>query len=233
MIMMPWGRVGSNLLFSSLSQVVGRIARKFANENLNRLRDPDDQLAWTRTFYTAEDNPPLVGCKQNILSIGDRDKMSDLLAELAVPLIRLRRDNVLKVAVSQLRAEIYGARSLERTGVRVWGVRRDHEPLGPEPLDATRFLEVAAHARLADGMLDSFSPATRTLDIEYKQLQGGGDQAAEQVCEWLGLAVSRKSRPAFVKATPDDLARAVPNLESLRQALLESPLRDLEWMFDE
>jgi hypothetical protein len=233
MIMMPWGRVGSNLFLNSLGQAVGPIARKFANENFNLLRDPDAQLAWTRAFYTAEDGPGLIGCKQNILSVGDREKMSDLLAELAVPLIRLRRVNILKVAISQLRAEIYAARSLEQTGVRVWGVRSDREPLGPEPLDPKRFLQVAAHAKLADELLDAFSPATRTLDIDYKQLQDGGDQAVEQVCVWLGLAMSRKARPAFAKATPDDLAQAVPNLATLRETLRESPLRSLEWMFDE
>jgi hypothetical protein len=233
MIMMPWGRVGSNLIFSSLGQVVGPIARRLVNENFNRLREPGEQLSWTRTFYTAEDNPPLVGSKQNILSVGDREGLSDLLTELSVPLIRLRRENVLKVAVSQLRAEIYAARSLAQTGVRAWGVRADHEPLGPEPLDPQRFLQVATHAKLADGMLNDFSPATRTMNIDYKQLHSGGDQVTAQVCDWLEIPVSRKARPAFKKATPDDLAQAVPNLESLRDALRESPLRGLEWMFDE
>jgi hypothetical protein len=233
MIMMPWGRVGSNLFLNSLGQAVGSIERKLVNENFNLLRDPDAQLAWTRAFYTDEGGPPLIGSKQNILSVGDRDKMSDLLAELAVPLVRLRRENLLKVAVSQLRAEIYAERSLARTGHRVWGVRTDHEPLGPEPLDAKRFLHVATHARRADDMLNAFSPATRIMDIEYRQLGMGGDQVVEAVCAWLGLAAVRKARPAYVKATPDDLARAVPNLASLREALRDSPLRDLEWMFDE
>ena len=232
MIMTPWGRVGSNLFLNSLGQAVGPMAHKFANENFNLLRDPDAQLAWTRAYYTAEDAPDLVGSKQNMLSVGDRAKMSDLLAELAVPLIRLRRVNVLRVAVSLLRAEIYAARSLEQTGVRVWGVRSDREPLGPEPLDPKRFVQVAAHAQFADGLLNAFSPATRTLDIDYRQLEGGGDLAVEQVCDWLGVAVHKKARPAFNKATPDDLAQAVPNLASLRDALRKSPLRSLEWMFD-
>ena len=233
LIMMPWGRVGSNLLINSIGQIAGPIARKFVNENFNLLSDADQQLAWTRTFYTAEDRPPLVGCKQNILSVGDRGRLSDLLAELPVPLIRLRRQNIVKVAVSLLRAEIYAAHSRALTGVAVWGVRSDSEPLRPMPLDAGRFLQVAARANQADAMLAEFSPDTRTLDVEYRQLQDGGAQLAEQVCDWLGLPVSRKARPYFAKATPDDLARAVPNLASLREAMADSPLRDLEWMFDE
>ncbi len=231
--MMPWGRVGSNLLFNSMGQIVGPIPRKFANENFNTLKDADQQLAWTRTFYIAEDRPPLVGCKQNILSVADRGRLSDLLAELTVSLIRLRRENIVKVAISLLRAEIYAARSRALTGVAVWGVRSDSEPLGPTPLDAERFLQVAARARQADAMLAEFSPATRTLDIEYGQLRDGGGRLAEQVCDWLSLPVARKARPYFAKATPDDLASAVPNLAVLREALAASDLRDLEWMFDE
>jgi hypothetical protein len=233
LIMMPWGRVGSNLLFNSIGQRVGPIARKFANENFNLLRDADQQLAWTREFYTAPDRPALVGCKQNILSVGDRGRLSDLLGELSVSLVRLRRRNIVKVAVSLLRAEIYAAQSRARTGVAVWGVRSDCEPLGPTPLDTRRFLEVAARATQADAMLAAFSPATPTLDIEYGQLRDGGGRIAAEVCDWLGLTVSREARPYFIKATPDDLASAVPNLASLREALVASPLRELEWMFDE
>ncbi|MEO8927810.1 MAG: hypothetical protein ABI306_11680 [Caulobacteraceae bacterium] len=233
LIMMPWGRVGSNLLFNSIGQAVGPIARKLANENFNRLRDADAQLAWAREFYTTPDNPPLVACKQNILSIADPGKLSDLLAELAVPLIRIRRENILKVAVSQLRAELYAEQSLALTGVRVWGVRSGREPLGPASLDPERFVQVAVHARRADEMLAAFSPATRTLDIEYGQLREGGDDVAERVCDWLGLEVAKKARPAFAKATPDDLAIAVPNLADLRQALARSPLAELDAMFDE
>ncbi len=233
LIMTPWGRVGSNLLFNSIGQVIGSVERKFVNENFNRLREGDQQLAWTRAFYTAPDNPPLVGCKQNILSVGDPEALGDLVAELGVPLIRLRRANILKVAVSQLRAEIYAEQSRERTGVAAWGVRSDTEPLGPVALDATRFLHVASHARRADDLLARFSPATRTLDLEYRQLQGADNQAAEQVCGWLGLSVTQKARPFFAKATPDDLAAAVPNLASLREALAASPLAELDAMFDE
>ncbi|MGI8839808.1 MAG: hypothetical protein ACR2F8_03340 [Caulobacteraceae bacterium] len=232
LIMMPWGRVGSNLLFNSIGQIVGPIPRKFANENFNTLRDADAQLAWARAFYDGEDRPPLVGCKQNVLSVGDPARLSDLLAELSVSLIRLRRHNIVKVAVSLLRAQIYAAQSRARTGVAVWGVRSDSEPLGPTPLNTAQFIEVAARANEADAMLARFAPATPTLDVEYGQLRDGGVGLAEQVCDWLGLPVSRQARPYFTKATPDDLASAVPNLASLREALAASPLRELDWMFD-
>ncbi|MDQ2765166.1 MAG: hypothetical protein M3Y22_17325 [Pseudomonadota bacterium] len=233
LIMMPWGRVGSNLLFNSIGQAAGLAPRRFVNENFNLLREPSEQLSWLRAFYTSINNPPLVGCKQNILSVGDRLALSALLAELAVPLIRLRRSNILKVAVSQLRAEIYAERSRVLTGVAVWGVRTDSEPMGPTVLNADRFLQVATRARQADAMLAEFSPDTPTLDVEYAQMCAGVDKVTEQVCEWLGLAVSRKTRPYFTKATPDDLASAVPNLADLRRALARSPLAELDGMFDE
>ena len=232
MIMTPWGRVGSNLLLNSFGQLIGRIPRRLVNETLNRLPGADDQLAWIRAFYAVDDGAPLVGSKQNILALADRERVGGLLAELEISLIRLRRDNLVKVAVSQLRAEIYAQRSKSETGVAAWGVRPNRQPLGPETLDPARFVQVAADARRAGEWLSDFAPATRTLDLEYADLADGGQSAGRRLCVWLGVEAAGEVKPAFTKATPDDLRAAVPNLAELRAALMGSPLADLEWMFD-
>ncbi len=161
MIMTPWGRVGSNLLLNSFGQLIGRIPRRLVNETLNRFPGADDQLAWIRAFYTVDDGAPLVGSKQNILALADRERVGGLLAELEISLIRLRRDNLVKVAVSQLRAEIYAQRSKSETGVAAWGVRPNRQPLGPETLDPARFVQVAADARRAGEWLRVISPRPR------------------------------------------------------------------------
>lgn len=232
MIMTPWGRVGSNLLMNSFGQVVGPIPRRMVNENFNLLHGAEAQIAWIRDFYMAPDNPPLVGSKQNIRSVSDPGGVSRVMAELQIPLVRLRRDNLVKIAVSQLRAEIYAKRTLAETGIGAWGVRPGREALGPEPLDPQRFVQVADTARRAGEMLAAFTPPTPTLDLEYAELLDGAEAASRRLCGWLGIPVARAAKPAFVKATPDALAEAVPNLADLRQALRASALADLEWMFD-
>lgn len=231
-MMMPRGRVGSNLLLNNIKQIVGMDRCMLINENFNAMRSPEAQLAWIEEFYAAGAGLDLIGCKQNIRTIGALDRVGSLLADNGVRLVRLRRDNYLKVAISQLRAELYAARSRAETGVARWGVYNGRLPLEPTPLDPRRFLRLVELARDTDGQLARFAPDTPTLDIEYRQLQAGSDKVAADVCHWLGLAVSRRATPAFVKATPDNLEEAVPNLPDLREALNQSPLSDLAYMFD-
>ena len=232
-MMIPWGRVGSNLLLNNIKQMVGSGRCTLVNENFNVMPSVEAQLAWMRDFYGTGTDLDLIGCKQSIRSVGALDPVGSLLAELGVGLIRVRRANFLKVAISQLRAELFAQRSLVETGAAKWGVRHGREPLGPAHLDPQRFLQIAALAKSTDDLLARFAPDTPTLDLEYRQLQTGSVEVAEAVCAWLGLFVSRPASPAFVKATPDDLEKAVPNLDSLREALRESDLRDLDPMFDE
>lgn len=232
-MMIPWGRVGSNLLLNNLKQIVGADNCSLINENFSVDQPVKAQLSWVRDFYDAPTSFALIGCKQNIRSVASRRRLASLLEDRGLALIRLRRDNYVKVAISQLRAELYAKRSVAQSGVAKWGVRTGREPLESAPLDPKRFIRSVALAKHADGLLARFRPDVPTLDLEYGQLQTSSDQVAADVCQWLGLAVSRPATPAFVKATPDNLEEAVPNLPHLREALGHSTLRDLAPMFDD
>ncbi|MBA3810161.1 MAG: hypothetical protein H0X27_00650 [Caulobacteraceae bacterium] len=232
-MLIPWGRVGSNLLLNNLKQIVGPDDCSLINENLSVTQSVKTQLSWVREFYAQQTPLALIGCKQNIRSVAAPRRLSSLLENLGIALIRLRRENYVKVAISQLRAELYAKRSVARFGVAKWGVRNGREPLESAPLDARRFLKGVGLAKHTDGLLARFTPDVPTLDLEYRQLQTGSDQVAADVCQWLGLAVSRPATPAFVKATPDNLEDAVPNLRELREALSRSTLRELAHMFDD
>ncbi|MBA3810315.1 MAG: hypothetical protein H0X27_01485 [Caulobacteraceae bacterium] len=232
-MMIPWGRVGSNLLLNNIKQIVGDYRCELVNENFSRIRSPEAQIDWMNEFYDAETDLDLIGCKQNLRRVASPDQVGSLLANRGIRLIRLRRDNYLKVAISQLRGEIYAERSRAETGVRLWGVHVGRAPLGPQPLDAKRFLRVVALAKDTDHRLACFTPDTPTLDIEYEQLLAGSDRVAAATCEWLGLSARRPATPKFIKATPDNLEEAVPNLPELRDALSRSTLRDLAHMFDD
>ena len=233
MILMPWGRVGSNLLFSNIRQVLRNRKARFANENFISLKQNEEQIEWMRQFYGGFDGFDVAGSKQNILSVRQTDALGDVLTKLDVRLIKMRRVNIVKVAISQLRAEIYAERSATQTGVPAWGVRYDQSPLESAPLKPQRFLNVATRARKADSLLSCFSPPVATFDIEYDDLQSNPEHVTTRVCEWLGVATEDKIQTAYIKGTPDNLALAVPNLDELRFALRASPLADLESMFDD
>ena len=233
MIMTPWGRVGSNMFMDSIKQLARDRTGKFDNEKFNELTNAADQLSWMTGFFSEIDGWRLIGSKQNILSIRDPRTVGMALRDLGVSLIRMRRANVLKVAVSQLRAEIYARKTLAQNGTAKWGVRLGQQPLGPAELDPRRFLTAVKIARDADERLVAFRPDLPTLDIDYRELQADPARIARYACRWLGLDVSSGISPRFIKATPDDLALAVPNLAELRAALGQSRMAALIPMFDE
>jgi hypothetical protein len=232
-IIMPMARVGSNLLFSNIAQLCGNLRTKLRNENFRVLREASSQNEWLQDFYGTGTEFDVIGSKQSLDTVCDPPKLGDVLCEHQVALIRMRRANVLKVAISGLRARKYAQKTRRDTGVALWGVGRDDEPFGPVALDPEHFLRLAALARLADEKLKAFSPATATYDVEYEDLQRDPDHVTRALCRWLGLEANGEIRSRFIKATPDDLTLAVPNLEDLRAALRRSELAELEPMFDQ
>ena len=99
-ILMQWGRVGSNLLMSMISQLG---PAKLANERLNTLKGESEQIAWYHDFYefaNSEPSSPLIGAKENILAITNPVPFTQMLLDHDVKVIRMRRDNLVKAAVS-------------------------------------------------------------------------------------------------------------------------------------
>ena len=233
MIMTPWGRVGSNMIMDSIRQLARDRSGKYDNEGFNGLTDASEQEKWLRRFFTDSEGLEIIGSKQNVLSIREPRAVGRMLGELGVSLIRMRRANVLKVAISQLRAEIYAQKTLAQNGAAKWGVRVGQQPLGPAVLDPKRFLSAVKTARHADETLLAFRPDLPTLDIDYREIQADPVRIARYVCRWLGLEVRGEVSQRFIKATPDDLASAVPNLAELRAVLERSRMAGLAPLFDE
>jgi hypothetical protein len=69
LIVMQWGRVGSNLLLDILAQSGNA---SIANERLNTIAERDQQLAWYNDHYQIDVPRPshsLIGAKENILAL--------------------------------------------------------------------------------------------------------------------------------------------------------------------
>lgn len=225
-ILMPWGRVGSNLIMNIVAQSG---PAKLANETFNTIKGEAEQLAWYREHYefgAEEPSKPVIGCKQNVLSITEPAGFAEQLLADGVRVVRMRRDNLVKVAVSQMRAELYAQRTKEETGKPRWAVRKGEQPLEPIAIDPDlleRRLKIAtkAHERL----LGMFSPE-QVLDIEYGDIRGDLTLLVQRLRVWIGLPTDQPFKVAFEKATSDDLRDAVLNFRQVKRRLRGTPYEE-------
>jgi hypothetical protein len=214
MLLMPWGRVGSNLLFAILRQSA---AMKLANESLNAVRDADAQAAWFREFYETEAPAPsqrFIGSKQNMLAVRDDAAMVRLIRDAGLRVVRLRRANLVKAAVSQIRAEQYAQRTGVETGTRLWAVKKGDAPLGRAPIDPELLVKRIGIMETCDRRLMQAFGANEVLDIDYEDVNTALDATATRVRDYLGVPQTPYKVP-YDKATPDDLGEAITNFDEI------------------
>jgi hypothetical protein len=222
-ILMPWGRVGSNLVMNIVAQSG---PAKLANETFNTIKGEAEQLAWYREHYefgAEAPSKPVIGCKQNVLSITDPAGFAERLLADGVRVVRMRRDNLVKVAVSQMRAEVYAERTKEQTGKPRWAVRKGEQPLEPIVIDPEilqRRLSIASKAQ--DRLMGMFSPGD-VLDIEYADIRTDLDGLVGRLRRWIGLPTDQPFKVAFEKATSDNLKDAVLNFRQVKRRLKGTP----------
>jgi len=220
-MLMPWGRVGSNLIFDILAQY-RRI--KLDNETLILKATAAEQANWLNTFYeigSSKTTRPHIGSKQNLLSIRDWDSFSSLLTECGIRIVRFRRDNIIKTALSQIRAEQYAERTLLESGIGRWGVLTGHKPLEPTAVDPDILL---SRTKIIESqqrrLMDSFY-GQRVLDIEYEEIRCSLDMLMKRLRDFLELP-SKPFMLKFDKATPDDLKTAIVNFGEVQEKLSDT-----------
>lgn len=222
MLLMPWGRVGSNLLFAILRQSA---RMKLANEALNSLPTAPEQEAWFREFYEADARTPsqsFIGSKQNMLALRDAAAIVRMLREARVRVVRLRRRNLVKSAVSQIRAEQYAAKMAKETGERPWAVKKGAPLLGPSTIDPDILLKRIKIMETCDRRLMDAFDADEVLDIEYEDINAALDVVVARLREYLEVPQA-PFRVPFEKATPDMLEKAIVNFEDVRAKLAQTP----------
>lgn len=225
MLVMPWGRVGSNLLMNMLGQRVRKTRPKdriaFANETINGIEGHEDQLAWCREFYRLGETvaPDAFICsKQNVRAMASAQSLLSSLAAGGVCLLRLRRTDFVKAAVSQIRAEIYAQHTREKDGVARWAVRTGESGLDAVPIEPDLLLERVRIMDEADRKLREATEGCAVYDVEYEEIRRDPEAVLDAVTDHLGLAKAPVNIP-FAKATPDDLALAISNYADVKSAL--------------
>lgn len=214
MLLMPWGRVGSNLLIAILRQSA---PMKLANENLNGLRTHDEQAQWFREFHEEDAQAPsraFIGSKQSMMAIRDAAAMTALMRRASLRVVRLRRDNLVKAAASQMRAEQYADKMRRETGEAPWAVKKGQPLLGPSVLDPDLLVRrIGMMERTHDALMAAFAPS-EVLDIEYEALNADLPGTVERARRYLDMPQKPFDVP-FVKATPDDLESAIVNYDAV------------------
>jgi hypothetical protein len=221
MLLMPWGRVGSNLLFAILRQSA---PMKLANESLNSIRTADAQAAWFREFYETDAALPghaFIGSKQNMLAVRDDVAMTGLIGQARVRVVRLRRANLVKAAVSQIRAEQYAAKMAAETGERPWAIKKGGPTLGRAPIDPELLVKRIGIMEDCDArLMRAFEPAS-VLDIDYEDVNAVLDATVGRVRDYLAVPQAPYKVP-FDKATPDRLEDAIENFDAVCSRLSQT-----------
>jgi hypothetical protein len=219
---MPWGRVGSNLIMSLIGQA--DVPKKLNSERFNQLKTAEEQSAWLEEFYEVHGVPALtlIGSKQSVLSTRDIAGLERFLLIHNIKVIRMRRDNHLKAAISQMRAEEYAKKTLAETGKARWAVRKGDSSLGRTYLDPDILLQrISVMQNQQNRMMAVFS-SLECLDIEYEEINTDLSVVYNRVVRFLGFPPKAMS-VSFIKATPDDLRSGVSNFADIERALAGTP----------
>lgn len=227
MLLMPWGRVGSNLLLAVLRQSA---PMKLDSERFNQLRTEQEQRTWFEEFYEIAAARPsfrFIGSKQNVLAIRDFGAMRDLIDVHALRLVRLRRDNIVKAAVSQMRAEQYAEQTGRETGIRQWGVKKGERTLGARELDPDILMRrIELIEKMQDRMMTAAFGSAMVLDIEYEHINAALSETVDRLRRFLDVP-AKPFRIPFAKATPDDLRCAITNFAAVEARLAGTRFADL------
>jgi hypothetical protein len=225
MIVMPWGRVGSNLVLAGIQRRARRSygAEGFdiANEPLNRIKGSDAQMGWLREHYAERDGLFLVGSKQAVRAMTDPTTIAAECRTLDVQLILMHRRNLVKAAVSQMRAEQYAEKTLMETGRAQWGVRPGSDGLGPSAIDPDELLErVEIMDQATHALFDVFGRHPH-LSVAYEEILADAHATIDRVSMALELHLA-PIELAFQKATSSALRDDVTNFGQIEERLAAS-----------
>ena len=219
------GRVGSSYLTEALSS---HLEIKMLDESFRRHRKTASiQLKAMREFLT----PPLlgsyraIGFKIKLYDVGDHKGFAELLKEERVYIIHMSRRNMVKQAVSWIRA----SRLYDATGD--WNLYKDADRLAALTIDPAEFRTRLEQLEKRERVLRDYvmSLELPTLSLYYEDLFVDKRNTIDLVLPFLGVQ-PQPVEGAALKNTSDDLRQAIENFDELRSLYTGTPY---EAMFDE
>lgn len=234
-LLMPWGRVGSNLVSALLQDRPGLVLQ---NEPTTRIRTLGERNRVPRHEQAAQQLKEL----ERLLMVSGRYQWtglklshrsllqpSDYLGRLLAAgsrLVLMTRGNHLRCAVSQMRA-LERARS-GKSGLRSpWGVRASEQKPGPSEIDPNEAVRLTRlFGRLEAATLASVRQVFGTdwLAVEYADLAADPGIVLADICDWIGMPRFEVTALPYRKATADDLADDVLNHAALVEVVTDAGL---------
>jgi hypothetical protein len=193
----------------------------------DRMKEPSIQLQAMREFLT----PPLldsyraIGFKIKLQDVGDPKGFAELLKERRVYIIHLGRRNLVKQAVSWIKAwHLYDA-----TGD--WNLYREQDRLVALTIDPAEFKTRLQQVEKRYRMLREYVMLLElpTLSLYYEDLLADKRNTIDLALSFLGVQIKPVEGKA-IKNTSDDLRQAIGNFDELRSLYIGTAY---EAMFDE
>jgi hypothetical protein len=240
LVLMPRGRVGSNLLTSQLNghrrikmfnEALTGISSKYGAHPADRQSAWAEQKIWLEQFLAelpSHAPKAYVGVKVDFTMIGDPRAFISIVHAHRFEVIYIYRANVVKQAVSLVRARANAQRMREKYGTALWGIRSSEDVLPPGPVDVKELEQLATLMMRQHVACEFFlnSAMIDFLPIEYARFTADLDAGLRRVEAFLGVEQISRST-TFVKSTPDDLAASVTNITELRNALRYEPFASM------
>jgi hypothetical protein len=236
-LLMPWGRVGSNLMAAALSRQPG-IA--LANEPTTRIRTDAQREGWSEAQVRRAQFDQLAafhaehagrrraaGLKLSHRSLSEPLAYLTRLRAMDFLPVAMVRENTLKCAVSQMRAQARSRAGAAGGGWRSpWAIGADEPKPGPAPLDPAEAIRLAGVFAEAQETMDRTLArvfGSDVLRVEYRDLAADPEGEVARVFAHLGLDAPERLELAHRKATSDDLSEDVTNYAEFAAAVRASP----------
>lgn len=233
-IIMPWGRVGSNLVTSTLTSECGVVV---ANEPTTVIRSqaresgPDgffkvdiQQTDYLSGFPDVAEFP-IRGFRQGAkgMKISHQSLISPMMAYSIIKsrnfkVVSMIRQNHIKAAISQIRAE---QRASKKIGTGAWSVPAASKMPKATHIDPqqaiTRAARFAANTAQMLDYIDHFF-SDRALRVTYEDLNQDPHVEVNKIISFLGYELPENYKLPHRKATSDDLSQSVLNWPEVREA---------------
>ncbi len=237
LVLMPRGRVGSNLLTSQLNahrqiKMFNEVLTSMGTRHGKRKDEAwIEQRAWLEAFVAGLSEHAkrrYVGLKVDFGMIGDPDAFIGFVCDHGFTTLYIHRANFVKQAVSLVRARANAARTREKYGAALWGIGSPEDALPPGPVDPVEIEQIAGvmmrqHEACVSGLERA---GIDYLPIEYASFTRDMNGTLVRIEAFLGIdGITRDTR--FVKGTDDDLRLAVTNFDALQARLTHEPFASM------
>lgn len=219
------GRTGSTAIVETLNRHPGVCARYEALNELEN-RSAAGRAAWARGFYEDAD-PALraIGFKAKPYQMIEPERFAALARELGLKLVHLRRENVVKAAVSVLN----GRRLRAATGR--WHKLASDKALPVFAPAAHELWKWIAERERLDRQIADFclAAACPVLHLSYESFASERDAFTARLAGYLGVdpAPMIPGPTESTKVTPPDLRAMLANFDELAASLEGSIYREM------